>query len=62
MERAHVGIFVGLLLGLALVLTSFGEMLVVALAGAIGWVVMRVIEGDLDLADFLSRNQQRRRR
>jgi chromate transport protein ChrA len=61
MQRAHVGIFIGLILGLALVLTSFGEMLVVALAGAIGWVVMRVVDGDLDVGEFLNRNQQRRR-
>jgi chromate transport protein ChrA len=60
MQRAHVGIFVGLLLGLALVLTSFGEMLIVALAGIIGWVVARVLEGDLDLSEFLNRNQRRR--
>jgi chromate transport protein ChrA len=61
MQRAHVGIFIGLILGLALVLTSFGEMLVVALAGAIGWVVIRVVDGDLDVGEFLNRNQQRRR-
>jgi chromate transport protein ChrA len=58
-QRTHVGIFVGLLLGLALVLTSFGEMLIVALGGIIGWVVMRVIEGDFDLGDLLNRNQRR---
>jgi len=58
-QRSHVGLFVGLLLGLALVLTSFGEMLIVALGGLIGWVVMRVLEGDLDLGDLLNRNQRR---
>jgi len=58
-QRTHVGIFVGLLLGLALVLTSFGEMLIVALGGIIGWVVMRTIEGDLDLGDLINRNQRR---
>ena len=61
MERAHVGIFIGLILGLALVLASFGEMLVVALAGVIGYLVMRVVDGDLDIGEFLNRNQQRRR-
>jgi hypothetical protein len=61
MERAHVGIFIGLILGLALVLASFGEMLVVALAGGIGYLVMRVVDGDLDIGEFLNRNQQRRR-
>jgi chromate transport protein ChrA len=52
MQQHHVGIFVGLILGLALVLTSFGEMLVVALAGVIGWIVMRTISGDVDLGDL----------
>jgi len=59
-QRTHVGIFVGLLLGLALVLTSFGEMLIVALGGIIGWLAMRTIEGDLDVADLFNRNQRRR--
>ena len=60
MQQHHVGIFVGLILGLALVLTSFGEMLVVALAGIIGWIVMRTLSGDMDLSDFLNRGQRRR--
>jgi chromate transport protein ChrA len=58
-QRTHVGIFVGLLLGLALVLTSFGEMLIVALGGIIGWVVMRTLDGDFDLGDLINRNQRR---
>jgi chromate transport protein ChrA len=60
MERAHVGLLVGLLLGLALVLTSFGEMLIVALAALIGWVVVRVVDGDVDLGELVNRGQRRR--
>jgi chromate transport protein ChrA len=60
MKQHHVGIFVGLILGLALVLTSFGEMLVVALAGVIGWIVMRTVNGDIDVSDLLNRSQRRR--
>jgi len=60
MQRAHVGIFIGLILGLALVLANFGDMLIVALAGVIGYLVMRVVDGDLDVGEFLNRNQRRR--
>jgi len=52
-----VGLFTGLLLGLALVVGDFGDMLVVALFGAIGFVVARVLAGDLDLNDLLSRGR-----
>jgi uncharacterized membrane protein len=62
MQPTVAGLFVGLILGLALVFGDFGEMLIVALFGAIGFVVMMVIQGDLDLDDFLARRQQRRRR
>jgi hypothetical protein len=44
---------VGAILGLALVLKDFGDMLVVGLVALVGWVVARVLEGDLDLAEFL---------
>ncbi len=59
MQSTTIGLFAGLLLGLALVLGNFGDMLIVALFGAIGVVVMKVIEGDLDLSQLT--NQQRRR-
>jgi len=49
-----MGIIVGLVLGLAFVLGSFGDMLIVALFAVIGFVVAKVIEGDLDLAPYLS--------
>ena len=54
MTRTNMGIIVGLVLGLALVLGSFGDMLIVALFAVIGFVVAKLIEGDLDLAPYLS--------
>lgn len=54
MRPAHVGLFFGAILGLALVLKSFGDMLIVALIALIGWVVARVLEGDLDLSQYIS--------
>lgn len=54
-----VGLFTGLVLGVVLVLRDFGDMLVVALCGALGYVVMRVMEGELDLGDFVERMRSR---
>lgn len=60
MQPGIVGLFVGLLLGLALILQGFAEMLVVALFGVIGYVVARVARGELDLSQFFSGQAQRR--
>ncbi|HWH34506.1 MAG TPA: hypothetical protein VNT56_04230 [Acidimicrobiales bacterium] len=54
-----VGLFTGLLLGLVLVLRDFGDMLVVALFGAIGYLVMKVVEGELDLGELVERTRRR---
>jgi hypothetical protein len=54
MTRSTIGIFIGLLLGLALVLGDFGDMLIVALFGIIGFVIAKVLEGDIDIAQYLS--------
>ena len=55
MSSPQFGLLLGAILGLALILEGFGDMLIVALIALIGWVVARVIEGDLDLNDVLSR-------
>ena len=44
-----MGIVIGLALGLAVAFGNFGDMLIVALFGAIGFVIAKVLEGDLDL-------------
>lgn len=54
MRPSQVGLLLGALLGLALVLEGFGEMLIVALISFVGWVIARVVEGDLDLTEYLS--------
>ena len=54
MRTSQVGLILGALLGLALVIEGFGDMLVVALIAFIGWVVARVMEGELDLSEILS--------
>lgn len=54
MRSSQVGLFLGAILGLALVLEGFGQMLIVALLAGIGWVIARVIEGEIDLSDVLA--------
>jgi hypothetical protein len=54
MTRTTLGIVVGLALGLALAFGSFGQMLIVALFGALGFIVAKVLEGDIDLARYVS--------
>jgi hypothetical protein len=60
MQQTTVGLFTGLILGLALVLEGFGEMLVVAFFGAIGFVVMKIVQGELDVTQYLSGGSSRR--
>ena len=53
MQPTIVGLFVGLLLGLALAFDGFGSMLIVAFCGAVGYVVMKVVQGEIDLTPYL---------
>ena len=60
MTRTTLGIVIGLALGLALAFGSFGQMLIVALFAVIGFVVAKVLEGDLDLGSYMSRRREGR--
>jgi hypothetical protein len=60
MNRTALATLTGLVLGLALVFGSFGDMLIVGLFGLIGYVVAKVIDGDLDVQGWLSRGRYRR--
>jgi hypothetical protein len=55
MKRSTVGILVGIALGLTVAFGGFGQMLIVALFAAIGFVVAKVLDNDVDLAAYLSR-------
>jgi hypothetical protein len=59
MNRTALAIITGLILGLALVFGNFGDMLIVALFGAIGYVIAKILDGDLDVAGWLSRGRSR---
>jgi hypothetical protein len=53
MQPTIVGLFVGLLLGMALAFDGFGSMLIVAFCGAVGYVIMKVVQGEIDLTPYL---------
>ena len=61
MQPTVVGVLVGILLGLALVLTSFADMLVVALFGILGYVTVKVVQGEIDLSQYLGGSPGRKR-
>ena len=53
MRPTIVGLFVGLILGLALALRGFGAMVIVAFFGALGYLVMKVVTGELDVSGYM---------
>jgi hypothetical protein len=42
-----------LILGLALALDGFGAMLIVAFLGVLGYLTAKVIDGELDLSEYI---------
>ncbi len=60
MSPTVIGLFVGLLLGIALALGGFLEFLVVAFIGIIGSVVGKVLDGQLDVSQYLGRSESQR--
>jgi hypothetical protein len=60
MNRTALATVTGLILGLALVFGNFGDMLIVALLGAVGYGAARVLDGDMDVPGWLSRSRNRR--
>jgi hypothetical protein len=59
MNRTALATITGLILGLALVFGNFGDMLIVALLGAIGYGVAKILDGEMDVAEWLSRGRSR---
>lgn len=53
MPRGAFGLLIGVVLGFALIVGNFGDMLIVALFGAIGFGIHRVLDGDVDLSRFI---------
>ncbi|MEJ1200212.1 MULTISPECIES: hypothetical protein [unclassified Streptomyces] len=61
MSMAVVGLMAGMALGFAGYFGGFGAFLLVAALGAVGFVVGRLLEGDMDLGDFFRSRDDRRR-
>jgi hypothetical protein len=60
MNRTALATLTGLVLGLTLVFGNFGDMLIVALFGVIGYLAAKVLDGDIDAQAWLSRSRRSR--
>lgn len=60
MNRTMPATLTGLILGLTLVFRGFGDMLIVALVGLVGFGIAKVLDGDLDLSQLSSRRRSDR--
>ena len=60
MNRIALATITGLVLGVTVVFGSFGDMLVVALFGAIGYGAAKVLNGDIDAQGWLARSRRDR--
>lgn len=60
MNRTALATITGLILGLVLVFGNFGDMLIVALFGAIGYGVAKILDGEIDAQAWLSRSRRGR--
>jgi hypothetical protein len=60
MNRTALATITGLVLGVTLVFGSFGDMLIVALFGAIGYGAAKILDGDIDAQAWLSRSRRSR--
>ena len=56
MNRTALATITGLVLGVTLVFGDFGDMLIVALFGVIGYLAAKVLDGDIDAQAWLSRS------
>jgi hypothetical protein len=61
MSMAVVGLIAGMALAFAGYFGGFGAFLLVAALGAVGLVVGRFLEGDLEFGDFFRTRDDRRR-
>jgi hypothetical protein len=59
MSATRAGMFAGLILGLAAVIGGVGGFFVALVLGAIGFVVGRVLDGELDLGQLVGRGRDR---
>lgn len=60
MSPSVLGLLVGIALGFAAAFGGFGAFLAVAILAAIGFVVGKVLEGDIDVSQYIGRGGSRR--
>lgn len=61
MHTKLAGLVIGLALGLAIALGGFTEACVVALFGLGGWLVAKVLDGEVDVQQYIDGRRQRNR-
>lgn len=59
MNATQTGVVAGLLLGVAAAAGGFLGFLIALLLGALGLLVGRVLDGELDLGEFIGRGRDR---
>lgn len=59
MNATHTGLLVGLILGVATAFGGLSAFLIALVLGAIGFVVGRILDGELDLGELIGRNRDR---
>lgn len=60
MSNTTLGTLVGLVLGLVIAFGTFGQMLIVALFAAIGFVIAKIVAGELDLSPYVNARREPR--
>lgn len=59
MNATRAGMFVGLILGLAAVVGGLTGFFIALVLGVLGFVVGRVLDGELDVSQFVGRGRDR---
>ncbi|GAA0541293.1 hypothetical protein GCM10011581_37300 [Saccharopolyspora subtropica] len=59
MNATQTGLLAGLILGAAAALGGFSGFLIALLVGAVGLVIGRIVDGDLEIGDILGRGRDR---
>lgn len=61
MRPSLIGLLVGIALGFALAFGGFGAFLIVAVLAVIGFVAGKVLEGQIDLSQYIGGGDRTRR-
>lgn len=61
MRPSFVGMLVGITLGFAGIIGGFGAFLIVALLAIVGFVVGKVVEGQIDISSFIGGGDRSKR-